>query len=1027
MFLIEDDKIIEAKKKLINDAVLFQNETVATYVSRNILQVFEFTRDETWLDMEVMSDDVIEALGRERHLMQFFIGEHLAGKSSNKYIIYADDTLTPEDVLTYTSGGYLYVSFYRAFDYENVKLVVIKNEYMNYYRNIGTLYTLSDYDDLSLLEVYDGRETLTPDLDYMILDGKLYILKTTTNEISILTVKSNDSFKIESIEDVGKILPSEGYLFANSFRYRYDDTTYTREFDSGEYHTPFLIDSIGGDFKPLQIKIKKYVQNVYYDGLQRDSSVETYVANNIHTLGLNHLSSIDIKREASVNSIIDADLSFAKDYYKSVLKYNKVTRVLNPLSIAETGNLKIKIIKDDYLTIKVNSGTVHSSMLDGYHLVGIDGRTFAKKTSMILKSDTNIINVQIFLDSMSNGDIVICATKTDNSITISDAVLSLVGDSIGDITEEIDNDLTLYAITAKGGSPLLKSKTEDTTISLGVSVTPKYMETDDEYIFGCHNPYRYPVDFFYNRKLIQKFSKIVHEDSVTKLYIPKTLLPEFNQLRDVMVSIVRQPDRYRRDYSFTPVNAGYVIIDFDPNTVSNFEVFVNGLRFEWGTDDWDVAVTYTYRNNKHYLFFNRVVALYDYCSVMYGNYITDISTDYIEAVNINVDERYETYLNGLLLIEGVDYNIVGGDIYYSESVSNDIHNKLRIIKMLPTDITYVPLAQDYVDDMIVANPDLLNRYKPTGILESVTEEWLTSIGRKKHSFFTTEMDHVSYKVLDGNNDDTYITDRYSDIMTAKGNIVISGHESIFPRVCRTGYMIDFDQTIYVNNDHFLYLNGSYISGFYYFWDDYRPILKFMEGSKPIQDGLITWLDGSYGTNTPMTLVWVDKSEHDHPVTLQNFDDNLNDGIESGWTGSGLIFDTINDYLSDVYIPEDSYDITVCANFSAFDRSYEEDLITLSNPVYSILMNLTDRDNDNLYDLALRGTLLSFQLYNRILSVKEIETNFLIETEITKKALGEDSDLDNSYYVLTLTRSGTTRKLQLFKKSMDGTINLYQTN
>ena len=73
--------------------------------------------------------------------------------------------------------------------------------------------------------------------------------------------------------------------------------------------------------------------------------------------------------------------------------------------------------------------------------------------------------------------------------------------------------------------------------------------------------------------------------------------------------------------------------------------------------------------------------------------------------------------------------------------------------------------------------------------------------------------------------------------------------------------------------------------------------------KPVMDGCILYLDGRYGCNDPATQTWYDLSGMGNDGTLNNF---AYAGT-SGWTGKGLGFDGVDDYVEVQHSAE--FDVT----------------------------------------------------------------------------------------------------------------------
>ena len=61
---------------------------------------------------------------------------------------------------------------------------------------------------------------------------------------------------------------------------------------------------------------------------------------------------------------------------------------------------------------------------------------------------------------------------------------------------------------------------------------------------------------------------------------------------------------------------------------------------------------------------------------------------------------------------------------------------------------------------------------------------------------------------------------------------------------------------------------------------------------PVMDGCVLYLDGRYGSNDPATQTWYDLSGMGNDGVLSNF---AYAGT-SGWTGKGLGFDGVDDYV-----------------------------------------------------------------------------------------------------------------------------------
>ena len=61
---------------------------------------------------------------------------------------------------------------------------------------------------------------------------------------------------------------------------------------------------------------------------------------------------------------------------------------------------------------------------------------------------------------------------------------------------------------------------------------------------------------------------------------------------------------------------------------------------------------------------------------------------------------------------------------------------------------------------------------------------------------------------------------------------------------------------------------------------------------PVMDGCVLYLDGRYGSNDPATQTWYDLSGMENDGTLNNFAY----AAGSGWTGKGLGFDGVDDYV-----------------------------------------------------------------------------------------------------------------------------------
>ena len=124
--------------------------------------------------------------------------------------------------------------------------------------------------------------------------------------------------------------------------------------------------------------------------------------------------------------------------------------------------------------------------------------------------------------------------------------------------------------------------------------------------------------------------------------------------------------------------------------------------------------------------------------------------------------------------------------------------------------------------------------------------------------------------------------------------------------------------------------------------------------KPVMDGCVLYLDGRYGGNDPATQTWHDLSGNGNDGALTNFAYNH---IFSGWTGEGLEFDGVDDYVD-------------CG--SIFNENYEgftvEALIAFSEPStgagglgYIIHKNTADTEGNAPFVLMTKNSSIAWQV------------------------------------------------------------------
>lgn len=118
---------------------------------------------------------------------------------------------------------------------------------------------------------------------------------------------------------------------------------------------------------------------------------------------------------------------------------------------------------------------------------------------------------------------------------------------------------------------------------------------------------------------------------------------------------------------------------------------------------------------------------------------------------------------------------------------------------------------------------------------------------------------------------------------------------------------------------------------------------------PVLDGCVLWLDGRYGVNDPATGTWYDLAGQNHG-TLKNF--AFTDG--SGWTGKGLQFDGVDDYVDcgKAVVPTDTT-IEMLAyfndvikrqdNFWANNNSVGVYILRVENKSIRLALNNTSQD------------------------------------------------------------------------------------
>jgi len=88
---------------------------------------------------------------------------------------------------------------------------------------------------------------------------------------------------------------------------------------------------------------------------------------------------------------------------------------------------------------------------------------------------------------------------------------------------------------------------------------------------------------------------------------------------------------------------------------------------------------------------------------------------------------------------------------------------------------------------------------------------------------------------------------------------------------------------------------------------------------PVTDGCILYLDGRYGSNDPATQTWYDLSGMGNDGTLNNF--AYAGG--SGWTGKGLGFDGVDDYVDcgRAVVPTGDFTITALCDVKSFASGF----------------------------------------------------------------------------------------------------------
>ena len=119
----------------------------------------------------------------------------------------------------------------------------------------------------------------------------------------------------------------------------------------------------------------------------------------------------------------------------------------------------------------------------------------------------------------------------------------------------------------------------------------------------------------------------------------------------------------------------------------------------------------------------------------------------------------------------------------------------------------------------------------------------------------------------------------------------------------------------------------------------------------IDDSLVLWLNGACGKNSPATRRWVDLSGKGNHGELQNF----GFGEGSGWTGEGLEFDGVDDYVylgnkeSIANIGVDGLTVTVVFAVSDIEKQ-------------SIVCRVNPRGQDWQYQIRKETSIIEFRVW-----------------------------------------------------------------
>ncbi len=389
-------------------------------------------------------------------------------------------------------------------------------------------------------------------------------------------------------------------------------------------------------------------------------------------------------------------------------------------------------------------------------------------------------------------------------------------------------------------------------------------ERRDLEILPVYNPHNKPFDVFINGKLLQDYVKIIHMGTKTDVYLKPGRIKD----NDIISYKFAREDRYRKEYRFTPDNEGYIILDFNPNKVSNFEVYLDGIReTDIKENSLDSRLTYFFNDNKWYLFSK--VELVDkykrgtgphrfdgantdlgsHVTIMYGNQVNDTVHEVQYTSNIITTKEYispffvDLWADGYLLSHGEHYNIVGDNTIYfhpNTKFTNLIIEREKFKELYPYNTTgyrnkIIPLIKD------------TSIFIPPVAITTAPRATLPLLAYANNIYFTTNVEKKFYKF--GIHDRSDLPFDISKTFVPHGKLALGdfiqgsigtnhverlyqpiklNDTSHFARPFLIGVMRQF--RIY-NNINQMMAENKYISeGDYIFWERGAPV-KVIDGNK----------------------------------------------------------------------------------------------------------------------------------------------------------------------------------------------------